>query len=537
MSAAPSLLPADGPYLVPPFTGGTSGVDFLGLRQVNLELTAACFPGINNVTRFVRPFSVLAWIHWKFSQQAEAAGRKNVSDHDLRIFQEKVEVLFTWGHQLHPSADVRIPGISAGAPAAGPGGWVDLTFAAWKRVPRNTSLQAPVQYGPAMKVGSGLGFLESRGRGLSAFTHTGAALAQGLDQRLRKTEAYDLVSSLDRNKAHAADADALLRAWHAARPNADEARVFSAAFYQPDSAGASGSLGQRSAMIAAIFATLRSARGSLNEDEIRRSLVWQRLPNGRALDFSAPCAVAVRRWKVLQMRQMQRVALESLLQWFEHCLDDGEHRLETIQQQLAAAFADDARSDGGKATCAQVLKRFAKTFDSEADYRSQCAQGHDDDLLRRGQALFDSDELDTVPVEAAWILIGLVQWTLWLAEEADQRADLQRGGVDRISLSHLRESFQRAADRPLVEWMQDILERWVLGQHLRVATLRSDGRAQRLRFGFGEEGLEFYASQPSEPVLTADHLAAALSLMDNCGMIARDAATKTYAVTEKVWNQ
>ena len=530
MSAAPTSPPVDGPYLVPPLTGGTSGVDYLGLRQVNLELTAACFPGINNVTRFVRPFSVLAWIHWKFSQQAEAAGRKNVSDQDLRIFQEKVELLFTWGHQLNPSADVRIPGISAAAPAAGPGGWVDLSFAAWKRVARNTSLQAPVQYGPAMKVGSGLGFLESLGGGLSSFTHTGAALAQGLDQRLRKTEAYDLVSSLDRAKARAADADALLRAWHAARPNADEARVFSAAFYQPDSIGSPGIPGQRSAMIAAILETLRSARRSLTEDEIRRSLVWQRLPNGKALEFSAPCSVVTRRWKVLQLRQMQRVALESLLQWFEHCLDDGEQRLATIQEQLAAAFAGDARSNGGQATCAQVLKRFAKAFTSEADYRAKCAQGHDDDLLTMGQTLFDSGELDDEPVEVAWILIGLVQWTHWLAEESDQRADLQRGGVDRISLLHLHESFTRAADKPLVEWMQDILERWVLGQHLRVATLRSDGHAQRLRFGFGEEGLEFYANRPSEPVLTQDHLAAALSLMDNCGLIAGDSASATYTL-------
>jgi hypothetical protein len=530
MSAASASLPVDGPFLVPPLTSGTSGVDYLGLRQVNLELTAACFPGINNVTRFVRPFSVLAWIHWKFSQQAEAAGRKNVSDQDLRTFQEKVELLFTWGHQLRPSADVRIPGISAGAPAAGPGGWVDLSFASWRRVARNTSLQAPVQYGPAMKVGSGLGFLESLGGGLSAFTHSGAALAQGLDQRLRKTDVYELVSSLDRSKARAADAEALLKAWHAARPNADEARVFSAAFYQPDAVGTPGILGQRSTMIAAILETLRSGRRSLTEDEIRRSLVWQRLPQGRAVNFSAPCATVARRWKILQMRQMQRVALESLLQWFEHCLDDGEHRLASIQRQLADAFAEDTRSDGGRATCTQALKRFAKPFDSETDYRARCAEGHADDLLSMGQALFASDELDTEPVEAAWILIGLVQWTQWLAEEADHRADLQRGGVDRISLWHLHESFTRAADRPLVEWMQDILERWVLGQHLRVATLRSDGRAQRLRFGFGEEGLEFYANRPSTPVLTQDHLAAALSLMDNCGLIAGDPASGTYAL-------
>jgi hypothetical protein len=530
MIAAPASPAMSGPFLVPPHTGSTSGVDFLGLRQVNLELIAACFPGINNVTRFVRPFAVLAWIHWKFSQQAEAAGRKNVSDQDLRAFQEKVESLFTWGHQLHPSSDVRIPGISVAAPPAGPGGWVDLSFASWKRVARNTGLQAPVQYGPAMKIGSGLGFLESLGGGLSAFTHTGAALAQALDLRLRKTEAYELVSSLDRAKGQTTDADALLKAWHAAHPSPEEARVFRAAFYRSDTVGAPDVVGQRSAMIATILETLRNAPRGLTEDEIRRSLVWQHLPKGRALAFSAPCNAIARRWKILQLRQMQRVALESLLQWFEYRLDSGENRLASIHEQLAAAFAEDGRSDGGKATCATVLDRFTGAFTSDADYRAKCARGHADDLLTMGRTLFDSGELDTRPVRAAWLLAGLVRWTQWLAEETDARVDLQRGGLDRISLWHLQESFTRAADRPLVEWMQDILERWILGQHLRVATLRSDGRTQRLRFGFGEDGLEFYAKRPTKPVLTQDHLAAALSLMDNCGLIAGDPASATFTL-------
>lgn len=530
MSAPSATPPAAGPFIVPPLARGTSGVDFLGLRQVNLELISACFPGINNVTRFVRPFSVLAWIHWKFSQQLEAAGRSEVGEQELRIFQDKVELLFTWSHQRQPSPDVRIPGVRFTAPAPGPGGWTDLSFETWKRDPKNTSLQAPVQYGPAMKVGSGLGFLESRGGGINAFTHTGAALAQALDERLRKTDAYELVSSLDRAKARAADADALLKGWHAARPAASEAKIFRNAFYQPDSIGSSGSVGHRSTMVSAVLATLHTARRGLSEEEIRRAMVWQRLPKGRAIEFSAACDAATRRWKVLQLRQVQRLALESLLQWFEYYLLDGEQRLERIHELLVEAFADDTRSDGGKASCSTVLKRFSRSFTSEGDYRAKCAHGHADDLLALGQALRESEDLDAEPVQAAWLLVGLVQWTRWLGEEADQRADLQRGGVDRISLWHLHESFTRAADRPLVEWMQDILERWIIGQHLRVATLRSDGRTQRLRFGFGEEGLEFYADAPSVPVLTPDHLAAAVSLMDNCSLIAKDSTAATYSI-------
>lgn len=518
-----------GPFIIPSISGGTAGVDYLGLRQVNLELTAACFPGINNVTRFVRPFSVLAWIHWKFSQQAEAAGRAKVSDRELRVFQEKVELLFTWGHQLNPSVDVRIPGRNSVAPPAGADGSVELSFAAWKRVARNTSLQAPVQYGPAMKVGSGLGFLNSLGGGLNAYTQAGEALAFALDQRLSETDAYDLLCRLDQTKGRSVDASSLLKGWHAARPSNDEARIFRAAFYQPDAVGTSGSLGRRSTMVAAILQALGSARG-LTEGDIRRTLVWQRLPEGQHLPFDPPCLAAVRRWRILQIRQMQRVALESLLQWFEHQMEEGVQRLEVIHQRLAAALAEDEPSSGGMITCAEALDFFARDFSSEEDYRAKCAHGHDGDLLKNGQALFDSDELDPVPKQVAWLLVGLTQWVHWIAADADQRLDLQRGGVDRLSLWHLRESFTHATDRPLVEWMQDVLERWIVGQHLRVATLRSDGQAQRLRFGFGEDGLEFYAHRPSEPVLTEDHLAAALSLMENCDIVALDPGAKTFSL-------
>jgi hypothetical protein len=519
-----------GPYILPPSSGDTRGVDYLGLRQVNLALTAACFPGINNVARFVRPFSVLAWIHWKFHQQARAENWTKASERQLRKFQEKVEVLFTWGHQLKPPKAVSIPGSDAKIPPADAQGYIDLSFGTWKRIARNTSLQAPVQYGPAMKIGSGLGFLNAQGSGLHRCFPAGFALAQALDARLADTTAYDLVCSLDQTTGRAADAEALLSAWHAAKPSDAEAEIFKSAFYQPGALGTSGVLGQRSTMIAAILTVLGTAKAPIAEEQIRRSLVWQHLPDGRPVPFSPACAVPAARWKILQIRQVQRIALEAILQWFEHTLQ-AEPSLPKIREQLAAAFTDDKRSDGGAISCAEAMARFAHGIGSEADYRARCAVGHDDDLLAQGLVLYKTTKVSgTKLVAAAWLLVGIARWTNWIAEDAEQRADLRRGDVDRISLWHLQECLHRAAGKTLVAWIQDVLDRWIIGQHLRVATLRSDGGAQRLRFGLGEEGLEFYANRPSKPVLTQDHLAAALSLMDNCGLIARDPASATFTL-------
>jgi hypothetical protein len=46
----------------------------------------------------------------------------------------------------------------------------------------------------------------------------------------------------------------------------------------------------------------------------------------------------------------------------------------------------------------------------------------------------------------------------------DHVVGLERRMGGRLSLWHLHESLTRAAARPLVEWMQGILECWIIGQ-------------------------------------------------------------------------
>lgn len=519
-----------GPYLIPAMTPRTGGVDFLGLRQVNLELTTACLPGINNTTKLVRPFSVLAWIHWRFHQALEESSRRRAAHADIRAFQDKAELLFTWGHQRQNF--VGIPGLKTPPPAAQPGGWVDLSFKSWDRTARNTSLQAPVQYGPAMKEGYGLGFLESVESSLFRVTPAGKDLALSLDRRLEKSEAYPLLISLDRNKGKPADADALLKAWHASQPSEPEAKIFRNALFDPTKIESTDILGRRSAMIFAILKVLRRSKRGLSEEEIRFALVWHRLPKGQAISLSGGPARVTLHWKILQIRQAQRVALESLLTWFEDKLKSNESSLEAIHSRLREALDKDAFSRGGKGTCAAALAKFCRPFSSEADYLSKCAHGHESDVLTITLTLLNTERepADTIP-EITALLVGVVAWFRWIAQDETHREFLTLGGVERVSLWHLNESFQRFADRPISEWMEDLVERWIIGQHLRVATLRSDGGTQRLRFGFGETGLEFYADKPSAPNLTQDHLAAVLSLMDNCGLIHFATDTSTYSVS------
>src|SRR4026207_2183356 len=101
-------------FFLPSPSSENNGVDFLGLRQANLDMMAGLIPGTNNVTSYIRPFSLLAWTFWKFYGRGERAGRAQPNSDDMRQFRERIEVLFTWGARLDNTPG--IPGKQAEPP-------------------------------------------------------------------------------------------------------------------------------------------------------------------------------------------------------------------------------------------------------------------------------------------------------------------------------------------------------------------------------------------------------------------------------------
>lgn len=516
---------SEGPRIVPRFKSDRGGVDYLGLRQVNLDLTADCIPGINNVTYYIRPFAVLSWIHWKFHALNVEAKRREASEEDLHRFKDKVEVLFTWGHQLNHLRGV--PGLDSKCPPSTSRG-VELSFPAWDRKRHNTSLQAPVQYGPALKTGDGLGLAEPVMKGLLHVTTAGEALAKALDRRLATSSNYALLTKLAATHGKEADAREVFRLWRVDSPTAEERRAFLPVLYDPEAREKHTAIGQRSAMIHAILHLLRQARKPLTEEQIRCSLAWLHLPGGRALEYTGNVYSLLLRWRVLQIRQAQRSGLEALLSWLEHRLLKERTRtlpIATLRTEWIKGLLEEPLSKGGTRSCADTLKAFRKGIGSEEDYRSGCAQAQSDrDLFLLTDQVLDLgyEHPDKVLPLAVKLLVAAASWTDWLEADRELRRDLGHGGIDRVSLSHFTAGFRRFADRTVSEWLTDLMERCVISQHMRVATYRFDGRAQRLRFALGENGLEFYDEKPTVPQWTQDHLATLLSLLSDCGLISQD---------------
>lgn len=159
------------PWFVPPPKGDNGGVDYLGLRQVNLQLMGEFLPGINNVTSRLRPYSVLSWAVWRFIDSKAAANEPTATVDEFVRFREKVEVLFGWSHQV-AGEGVGLVGNAQVCPAAD--GEVALSFSEWKR---NVSWLDAVNYGPSIKDENGLGFLSKHPSSLYGISAHGEALA------------------------------------------------------------------------------------------------------------------------------------------------------------------------------------------------------------------------------------------------------------------------------------------------------------------------------------------------------------------------
>ncbi|WP_438480843.1 hypothetical protein [Oleiharenicola lentus] len=514
ITATPSVPLSAGPFIVPPFERESGGVDFLGLRQVNLDLMAECFPGINNTTQHIRPFSVLSWVHWRFHAELARSGAREASSKEITLFQEKAEVLFTWGHQL---AGIGIPGRLSKCPESS-AGWVELSFKAWQRSPRNTSLQAPVQYGPAMKSRFGLGFAEPVADGLYSVTESGEGLAEALDGRLQRTSAYDLICDLSPRKGRRADAEALFPAWRVDAPSKAEAKIFLPAYFDDTDFENGSSIAVRSGTIQAVREVLRAAGRGMTEDAIRSSLAYRRLPSGRKITLSHAPALNAHKWFILQVRQAQRAALEGLLAWLEWRMGSLP-RIEMVRAELVRIVGRE-----GKITCKETLARFIESTGDMDRYLTLAAKGGPDCIFDLVTRLFDSIDEDVnqaVPI-AGRLLLVTSALTNWLLLGDQSQPFLNKGGAERVSLTHQLRHFTSRGDLAFGEWLCEVVETWVIGQHLKFATYRFDGGTQRLRFTFDEDGLEFLAEKPSFPILSRDHLAAALSLMAECGLVKFD---------------
>ena len=512
-------LPANAFFLLPP-KGENNGVDFLGLRQANLDMMADSIPSTNNVTSYIRPFSLLCWIFWKFHALCIEADVSEPTSDDLRAFRERIEVLFTWGARL---ADYpRIPGKQADPPVA-ERECLPLTFEDWSRVQTSTSLIAALWYGPASKTVTGLGFLMPvpRKPGFFRAVERGVALAEAFDHLLHTDNAryQQLLATLKVVTASEEDARALWELWSPSTVSAAEQEAFRGAFFAEAAIGDYSSLiGKRSSTLALARLHLAQGAAPLRPDEVRRGMFLSVGEAGGVYAVPAALEPARDKWIVLQMRQLQRLSLETLLSWCEIQILGGQRETAALARTFEEAWRESGFPLAKAETFAGALRSLEEQFSSLGSFIAQCRMSDGPtpfNLMDQIEAEFEARGRGLAPL----CLHGLLLCAAFAHCLPESSPEIRLGGAQRLSLYHLRRRLLALGGMPLGEAIRFIIEAMVISQHFATAVNRFDGQNQRLRLAIEETGLCSLVDGPWQPTVTEDRLPTLLSLAAECRLI------------------
>ena len=318
------------PFLNRDFSPRVGGIDYLGMRWVNLSILANyLIPGINNVTGDVGTYALGTLIAWKFRQLC-GKNRKEFRESTFRQFRESVEVCIsevmkdgTSGTEAYGVCFDRMGGRQRLESYES-----DRTFDSVGRS-NSTSIYAAVQYGPslrALRLHAGYA-LAPDGRAttipLAADDEDAQQIVATVEDRLRCSQHYPLIDALHPPPCGATDIDDLgVNGLHpGCYKNAGD--EFARAFLRklcPDDVTNGRTLTAQLAI-----ETIRERPG-LDAQQLRNVWYTGLLPGGTPLPAEGMRnSVGGQRsnWALFMGRQYQRYIVELFMRCFELALDNG----------------------------------------------------------------------------------------------------------------------------------------------------------------------------------------------------------------------
>jgi hypothetical protein len=466
------------------------GVDPLGLRQINFQLMDQVFPGLNNVARHIRPYAVIAWAWRRAAFSARSSGNRKIELSALQDFVDRIEVLYVWSQLLNDPAS-ELPGREFLARLTRE---ETFTFggAHWKKMKEqrrySTALSAPVNYGPAVKT---LGWIVPSPLYPGAFVSSdrvGKAL-DGLERALGKHishQVFNQLGSVEITKHHATE---IGEAWALLKPSPEEQSAMEA-----------------SLTVAAHKEALDKATRCIKEvatfdgsSEASRISVELSGPPSKFVPSLAVAEVGTK-WRLVQMRQLFRLALEGLLHWV--VLNLAERPLQT--ENLIDRFLEQTGPADSVAAWIDT-KLFGVMSIPERISQIQYALDDPEKLtdlakaIRQGLAISLSENYEETPAHSN----------------------------DRLPLSRASKEAMGLADQTVREFLRHVFGAWVFGQHVYWAVGRGLGDARnrgktilRLKVVQEEGGWTLAPGTNSRavPRATPDRLETAVSLMKEAAL-------------------
>jgi hypothetical protein len=482
----------------PAFTSSLSpnpgGVDPLGLRQINFDLMDLVLPGLNNIARHIRPFTLVTWAWRRAAICARDQGKARVDVADLQDFVDRIEVMYVWSQLMRPP-EADLPGREVLAPLIAAGKY-EFDGEDWRfrreRRRYSTALSAPINYGPGLKA---LGWLrpDAEGKGAMVPTPVVHQAIEAFEEQISSYLQHPALSRFGAVTVTNGDFVNLAEAWAWERPTEAERNAMAETL-----AGEHANKHRRRGINLTVDAARHLTRGT-DLLAVRRTMC------GAPTDFvPAPeLHIVVKAWRAVQVRQAFRLALEGFLHWILRRLDAGP----MTTAALVEAFL---RGVGDAPTTEQWLMQAGAAGTGPADWV---------DRLEKSLTPLD-DEIDLLVTIRAALAMSL--------SEAPEKAGIERD--DRLPLARAAKEAEDWKNHSPHAFVSHVLESWIFGQHSYwsigrgLADARGRGKTiLRLKVTLEEAGWTLApganVADRNAPQATGDRLGTAISLLREAELV------------------
>lgn len=520
----------DRPFLNQSFSPRGGGIDFLGMRAVNLRmLQDFLIPGINNATADFGTYCLAAWIPWKFSNLA--TGKDKFAYSRYQAFREAIEIAIAYSQRSESPANDRFgsPRTRIGVQQKFESGKA-LTFEEVERTDATSLFAAPL-YGPSLRylqliAGNAVAIDgTSTEIPMTASDETTLLLVDAVESALKICPEHKMLSRLDVHAMTGESLDEL--AIHGLHPSfyrnvsPSVKRAFLQKFLVSVIPGDGADRRRQTARL--ICQTIGQSDFS-DAAELRACWHTGLLPNGEQLALVDDKMRQHRKlWALFQSRQLQRTWVELFLRCFELALQAGaqsvndainhwrsrspvEFQIDTWTS-LEAFIRQDSASVSGASSFEKISDAWHGQVHGEHVQYDDIPEGSDDAELWRACRM-------------------MVRW--WIRSQnsgmESQNAEfLKMGDRSRMSMRWFSGWLTDRLSLPLSKVIEDIFSEAVFSQHIKVALSRFDGQVQRLRFTLGDSGIIPTSAAAKKlaqsPVRMADRLLSFMGLLTDLEVI------------------
>ncbi len=481
------------PFLTEAFKDDGGGIDFLGLRLINLRILGQnLLPGVNNQTRDIGIFCLGVWIPWKFKQVCKSSPN-DYTEANYKAFREALEVVMADGvkdgsqaNDLFGSPNRRI-GVNQDIVLPG-----KLAFSQDIHRTDATSLYAAPLYGPSLRYLDFIGYAAGE-EGKVTQIHTPSEnedtqlICKFVDTFIGEVPLVQKISQLN---FHASAEELNHLQCSGLHPQAFQnapLEVISALIRHLLDTNQNEIITQRLLTTALITDTLKSIKKATYEELIA---IW----HTGLISKEVPLQLSDKRvknqqlhWSLFETRQYQRCILERFLIHFEQAVKVGRSSITEITEHIIKSIKTPPKDMHTLVCHESIIAGGPPDFEKASQWWNLNVSK---DHPSSEESLWQISESDDV--EAT--LVMLARWILRsspLIEQHQTLEELSWGGESRISIRWFYNWLLNNQDRDLQDFLKELFSNLVFTQHLRVglSRLNPNEPMQRLRFALGDLGI------------------------------------------------